>query len=139
MSDEERAVQLGRYARGSGEALQFVDCIWYGRAQMVFLWHVDWTARMHRAVVELGEAIGDDERTFRFLALPEERKTLAVLKLTRSPALADIVRRRGWRLVKWAPLRAFAGDPAAGLGDLEPVLGLEPAVERSAHQLSFKW
>ncbi len=139
MSDDERAAQLGRYARGSGEALQFVDCMWYGRAQMVFLWHVDWTARMHRPVVEIGEAIADDERVFRFLALPEERKGLAVLKLTRSAALADVVRRRGWRLVKWTPLAAFAADPATGLGDLEPVLGLEPAVERSAHQLSFKW
>ena len=125
--------------RGSGEALQFVDCVWYDRAKMVFLWHLDWTARMHRSVVEIGEAIADDERIFRFLALPEERKSLAVLKVTRSPALADVVRRRGWRLVKWAPLAAFAADPATGLGDLEPVLGLEPAVERSAHQLSFKW
>jgi len=139
MSDEERVAQLGRYARGSGEALQFVDVAWYDRARMVFLWHVDWTARMHRPVVELGEAVADDERVFRFLALPEERKSLAVMKLTRSPALADVVRRRGWRLVKWAPLAAFAADHTAGLGDLEPVLGLEPAVERSAHQLSFKW
>ena len=139
MTPEERAAQLGRYVRGSGEALQFVDCVWYDRAKMVFLWHLDWTARMHRSVVEIGEAIADDERIFRFLALPEERKSLAVLKVTRSPALADVVRRRGWRLVKWAPLAAFAADPATGLGDLEPVLGLEPAVERSAHQLSFKW
>lgn len=139
MTAEERGAQLGRYLRGSGEALGFVDVVWYDRARMVFLWHIDWTARMHRPVVEIGEAVADDERVFRFLALPEERKPLAVLKLTRSPALADVVRRRGWRLVKWAPLAAFAGDPATGLGDLEPVLGLEPAVERSAHQLSFKW
>jgi hypothetical protein len=139
VSAEERAAQLGRYARGSPEALQYVDVMWFDRAQMVFLWHVDWTARMHHSVVEIGEAIADDERVFRFVALPEERKALAVLKLTRSPSLADVVRRRGWRLVKWGPLRAFAADPASGLGDLEPVLGLEPAVERSAHQLSFKW
>lgn len=139
MTAEERDAQLARHARGSGDALQFVDVVWYDRARMIFLWHIDWTARLHRHVVEIGEAIADDERIFRFLALPEERKSLAVLKLTRTAALADIVRRRGWRLVKWAPLAAFAADPATGLGDLEPVLGLEPAVERSAHQLSFKW
>ncbi len=139
MAADERAAQLARHIRGSGEALQYVDVAWYGRAQMAFLWHLEWTARMHRPVVEIGESIADDERTFRFLALPDERKSLAVLKLTRSPGLADVVRRRGWRLVKWAPLRTFAADPAAGLADLEPVLGLEPAVERSAHQLSFKW
>lgn len=139
MRDEERSAQLGRYARGNAEALGFVDCVWYDKGRMVFLWQAEWTARLHRSVVELGEAIADDERVFRLLALPEERKSLAVLKLARSPALADIVRARGWRLVKWEPLRVFATDPAAALGDLEPVLGLEPAVERSAHQLSFKW
>ena len=73
------------------------------------------------------------------LGRPEERKGLVVQKLTRSPALAEAARRRGWRFVKWAPLRAFATAPEAGLDDLEPVLGLEPAAERSAHQLMFKW
>lgn len=130
---------LSRHVRGSGDALSFVDVLWYDRARMVFLWQVDWTARLHHSVVDIGEAIPDDERVFRFVAVPEERKALVVLKLTRSPFLADAVRKRGWRLVKWGPLRAFAADSAAGLGDLEPVLGLEPAVERSAHQLSFQW
>jgi hypothetical protein len=139
MTAEEREATLTRYVRGSGEALLFVDVVWYDRARMVFLWHVDRTARLHRPVVEIGEQIADNERVFRFLALPEERKSLVVVKLARAPALADVVRRRGWRFVKWAPLRAFAADPSLGLGDLEPVLGLEPAVERSAHQLSFKW
>ncbi len=139
MSGEERDAQLGRHVRGTADALPFVDVVWYDRGRMVFLWQVDWTARLYRSVVDIGEAIADDERVFRFLALPEERKALTVLKLTRAPALADVVRRRGWRLVKWGPLRAFAADPAADLGGLEPVLGLEPAVERSAHQLSFKW
>jgi len=139
MTAEERDAVLTRHARGSAEALQFVDVVWYDRARMVFLWHVDRTARLQRPVIEIGEAIADDERVFRFLAVPEERKALVVTKLTRSPALADVMRRRGWRFVKWGPLRAFAADPSLGLGDLEPVLGLEPAVERSAHQLSFKW
>ncbi|MDE3102419.1 MAG: hypothetical protein KGJ98_09300 [Chloroflexota bacterium] len=139
MSADEREAHLGRYVRGAGDALPFVDVVWYDRGRMVFLWQVDWTARLYRPVVDIGEAIADDERIFRFLALPEERKGLVVLKLTRSPALADVVRQRGWRFVKWAPLRAFAADPASGLSDLEPVLGLEPAVERSAHQLSFQW
>jgi hypothetical protein len=139
MTAEEHAAHLGRHLRGSAEALHFVDCVWYGRGGMTFLWQIDWTARVHRSVVELGEAIADDERVFRFLAVPEERKGLVVLKLARAPALADVARRRGWRFVKWAPLQAFTADPAAGLQDLEPVLGLEPDAERSAHQLSFKW
>ncbi|MDE3111800.1 MAG: hypothetical protein KGK34_02555 [Chloroflexota bacterium] len=139
MSADEREAQLGRHVRGAGDALPYVDVVWYDRGRMVFLWQLDWTARLYRSVVDIGEAIADDERIFRFLAVPEERKALCVLKLTRAPALADVVRKRGWRFVKWAPLRAFAADPATGLAELEPVLGLEPAVERSAHQLSFKW
>ena len=139
MTADERAVHLVRHLRGSPEALHFVDCVWYDRGGMTFLWQIDWTARLYRSIVELGEAIGDDEKVFRFLAVPEERKGLVVQKLARAPALADVARRRGWRFVKWAPLRAFASDPAAGLAELEPVLGLEPAAERSAHQLMFKW
>ncbi len=139
MSPEERGAQLGRHVHGAADALPYIDVVWYDLGRMVFLWQLDWTARLYRSVVDIGEAIADDERVFRFLAVPEERKALAVLKLTRAPALADIVRKRGWRFVKWAPLRTFAADPATGLGDLESVLGLEPAVERSAHQLSFKW
>ncbi len=139
MAADERDAQLARHIRGSAEALSFVDVIWYDRGRMVFLWQIDWTARLHHSVVDIGEAIPDDERVFRFLAVPEERKALVVLKLTRSPFLADAVRKRGWRLAKWDPLRTFAADADAGLSDLEPVLGLEPAVERSGHQLSFQW
>jgi hypothetical protein len=139
MTSDERGAPTARHVRGSADALSFVDVMWYDRGRMVFLWQIDWTARLHRSVVDIGEAIPDDERVFRFVAIPEERKGLAVLKLTRSPSLADAVRARGWRLVKWGPLRAFAADPDARLDGLEPVLGLEPAVERSAHQLSFQW
>ena len=53
--------------------------------------------------------------------------------------LAEVVRRRGWRFVKWAPLRRFLQDGEASLNGLEAVLGLEPAVEQTGHQLAFKW
>jgi len=139
MTAEERGISLGRYVRGSPDALRFVDCLWYDRAGMVFVWQLDWTARLHHSVVALGESVADDERIFRFLAIPEERRSLLISKLTRSQVLADLVRRRGWRFVKWGPLLAFASDPEAGLPGLEPVLGLEPAVEQAGQQLAFKW
>ncbi|MBI2764712.1 MAG: hypothetical protein HYX53_02240, partial [Chloroflexi bacterium] len=139
LTEEEREAHLGRHVRGSAEALRFVDVVWYGKGKMVFLWHIDWTARLHRPIVDIGEAITDDENAFRFVAVPEERKGLVVLKLSRAPALAEVARSRGWRFVKWAPLRSFASDASMKLSDLEQVLGLEPAVERSAHQLVFKW
>ncbi len=139
VSEAERASGASRFVRGASEALDFVDCVWYDRGKMVFLWQVDWTARIHRSIVALGEAIPDDDRVFRFLAVADERTGLVNEKLRRSPALAEVVRRRGWRFVKWDPLRKWLGDAQSGLDGLEAVLGLEPAVEQSGQQLAFRW
>src|SRR5438094_484427 len=73
------------------------------------------------------------------VAIADERAALLQQKLERSAPLSDIVRRRGWRFVKWRPLRGFLANGAAGLDGLEAVLGLEPAVEQRGHQLVFKW
>jgi hypothetical protein len=139
MTDAERLSGPAKSVRGPADTLAFVDCVWYDRGRMVFLWQVEWTARLHRSVVSLGEAIPDDDRVFRFVAVADERTGLLQDRLQRSPALADLVRRRGWRFVKWHPLRRFLADGGASLDGLEPVLGLEPAVEQSGHQLAFKW
>ena len=139
LTDVEKTVSLGRYLRGPAEVLDAVDVVWYDAGRMVFLWQLDWTARLHRSLVTLGEAIPDDPKVFRFLAIADERRPLAGYKLARSAVLSEAVRRRGWRFVKWAPLRVFATDPAAGLEGLEPILGLEPAVEQAGQQLAFKW
>jgi hypothetical protein len=139
VGEAERSSGASRFVRGASEALDFVDCVWYDKGRMVFLWQVDWTARIHRSVVALGEAIPDDDRVFRFLAVADERTGLVHEKLRRSPALAEVVRRRGWRFVKWDPLRRWLRDAQAGLDGLEPVLGLEPAVEQSGQQLAFRW
>jgi hypothetical protein len=139
LGEAERASSPSRFVRGASEALDFVDCVWYDKGRMVFLWQVEWTARIHRSIVALGESIPDDDRVFRFLAVADERTNLVHEKLRRSPALAEIVRRRGWRFVKWNALRRWLGDAQAGLDGLEPVLGLEPAVEQSGQQLAFRW
>jgi hypothetical protein len=139
MTDAERLESPARSIRGPADALEGIDVVWYERARMVFLWQLEWTARLYRSLVTLGEAIPDDDRVFRFLAVADERVPLVQEKLARAPGLAEIVRRRGWRFVKWKPLQAFLADPEAGLEGLEPVLGLEPAVEQAGHQLAFKW
>jgi hypothetical protein len=139
MTDAERLEGPSRTVRGPADALEFIDCVWYDKGRMVFLWQVEWTARLHRSLVSLGEAIPDDDRVFRFIAVADERTILLQERLARSPVLAEVVRRRGWRFVKWSPLRRFLADGEAGLDGLEPVLGLEPAVEQSGHQLAFKW
>jgi hypothetical protein len=139
MTDAERAIPVSRVSRVSTDALEYVDCVWYDRGQMVFVWQLEWTARMHRSLVALGEAIPDEDHVFRFLAIADERRPLAEFKLRRSPPLADLVRRRGWRFVKWAPLRGWATKPDVALDLLEPVLGLSPEVEQTGHQLAFKF
>jgi len=139
MTDAERLSGPARALRGPADALEFIDCVWYDKGRMAFLWQVEWTARLHRSLVSLGEAIPDDDRVFRFIAAADERAGLLRDKLDRAPALTEVVRHRGWRFVKWAPLRKFLQDGEAGLDGLEPVLGLEPAVEQTGHQLAFKW
>jgi hypothetical protein len=139
LTDAERLIPVGRVSRVSTDAMEYIDVVWYERAKMVFLWQLDWTARLHRSVVALGEAIPDEDHVFRFLAMADERRPLAEYKLRRSPALSDVVRRRGWRFVKWSPLRAWASRPDCSLEGLEPVLGLEPAVEQMGQQLAFRW
>ena len=139
LNDADRLAPLTRSVRAGSDALDLVDVVWYDRARMTFLWQLDWTARAHRSVVALGEAIPDDDRVFRFYAVADARQALLAWKLGRLPDVAEAVRKRGWRLVKWEPLRRFAADPAASLADLEPVLGLEPGVEQPVQQLVFQW
>ena len=139
LTDAERAIPVSRLVRVQSEALEYVDVLWYDRGRMVFLWQLEWTARLHRSVVALGEAIPDEDRLFRFVAIADERRSLAEFKLRRAPRIADLVRRRGWRFVKWAPLRGWAIRPDLALDLLEPVLGLSPEVEQMGQQLAFRW
>ena len=139
LNDADRQAPLTRSVRPGSDALDLVDVVWYDRARMTFLWQLDWTARAHRSVVALGEAIPDDDRVFRFYAVADARQGLLAWKLGRLVQVGEAVQKRGWRLVKWEPLRRFAADPGAELADLEPVLGLDPGVEQAGQQLVFQW
>jgi hypothetical protein len=139
MTDAERALPVSRVSRIHSEALEYIDCVWYDKGRMVFLWQLEWTARLHRSIVALGEAVPDEDRVFRFFAIADERRALAEYKLRRAPSIAEVVRRRGWRFVKWGPLRSWATRPDVALDLLEPVLGLSPEMEQTGQQLAFKW
>lgn len=139
LTDVERRAHLPAILRGPADVLEEMDCIWYGRGKSVFLWKIEWTARLHHALVTIGEAIPDSDDVFRFLVVPEERRELIRLKFRRAPTLAGTAQQRGWRLVKYGPLRAFAVQDSVDLAGLEPVIGLEPQVEQSGHQLVFNW
>jgi hypothetical protein len=139
MTESERATPVARVSRVASDALEYIDCVWYDKGRMVFLWQLEWTARFHRSVISLGEAIPDEDRVFRFFAIADERRPLAEYKLRRAGAVAEVVRRRGWRFVKWGPLRSWATRPDVALDLLESVLGLSPEVEQNGQQLAFRW
>jgi hypothetical protein len=139
MTDAERGSDVARLSGIRSDALEYFDCVWYDKGKLVFLWQLEWTARLHRSVMALGEAVPDEDRVFRFFAIADERRALAEFKLRRAAATAEVVRRRGWRFVKWGPLRSWATQPDVALDLLEQVLGLSPAVEQTGQQLAFKW
>ncbi|TMC78829.1 MAG: hypothetical protein E6J15_01830 [Chloroflexi bacterium] len=139
MTREEQVADVSRVSGMRAEALEYIDVVWYDKGRMVFLWQLEWTARLHRSVVALGEGVPDEDRVFRFFAIADERRGLAEFKLRRAAGTAEIVRRRGWRFVKWGPLRSWAKRPDVALDLLEPVLGLSPEVEQTGQQLAFRW
>ena len=139
MTEAERAADVSHESGIRSDALEYFDCAWYDKGRMVFLWQLEWTARLHRSVMALGEAVPDEDRVFRFFAIADERRGLAEFKLRRAAGIADVVRRRGWRFVKWGPLRSWATRPDVALDLLEPVLGLSPEVEQTGQQLAFRW
>ena len=79
--------------------------------------------------------IPPDERIVRFLAIAPERRELARHKLESSPVLRDGAwRPSNWHVVLWPHLRAWLEREPLDLADLEPYLGLDPAIERRAEQ-----
>jgi hypothetical protein len=139
MTNDEQVADVSRVSGIRSDALEYIDCVWYDKGRMAFLWQLEWTARLHRSVVALGEAVPDEDRVFRFFAIADERRGLAEFKLRRAAGTAEVVRRRGWRFVKWGPLRSWATRPDVALDLLEPVLGLSPEVEQTGQQLAFRW
>jgi hypothetical protein len=125
---------LGRIA---ARDLEDVDVLWYVRGRMVFAWEVEWTAMLSDIVLRRHARIPPDERLVRFLVVLPERAELVRHKLDRSPLLREGLEEGGWHLVKANHLREWAGREQVSLDDLEPLLGLDPAVERTGDQLSL--
>ena len=119
------------------EDLEEVDVIWYVRGRAAFLWEIEWTAMLSDTVMRHHARIPADDRLVRFLVVLPERAELVRHKLERSPLLRQELEEDGWHLVKANHLRDWADREDVELGDLEPLLGLDPAVERTGDQLSL--
>jgi len=125
---------LGRIA---ARDLEDVDVIWYVRGRAALAWEVEWTAMLSDTVLRRHARIPNDDRLVRFLVVLPERTELVRHKLDRSPLLRDGLDAGGWHLVKANHVRDWAAREQVDLGDLEPLLGLDPAVERTGDQLSL--
>jgi hypothetical protein len=134
LEDRERNAFLGGINRSSQE-LADVDVLWYIRGQVAFLFEVEWTAILGETVLRRHARIGPDDKLIRFLVLAPERTELLRYKLERSPLLRSAMEACDWHIIKWDHLRTFLAADVPDLQELEPLLGLDPLVERSGEQL----
>ncbi|MDQ3870897.1 MAG: hypothetical protein M3301_04680 [Chloroflexota bacterium] len=137
LSEAEHRTYLPFVARGSVDALESTDCIWYLRGKATFLFEVEWTAMLGEPLLRRGPQIRTDDSVVRFLVLPPERAELARFKLDRSPLLRQAVQLDNWHFLKQNHLRTLVAGEEASLENLAPYLGLDPDVEILGEQLSL--
>jgi hypothetical protein len=135
LDDGERSSLLPAIVRGRAEDVEAVDCIWYVRSSAAFLFEVEWTAMLGEPILRRHGRIPPDERLVRFLVVPPERTELIRYKLDHSPVLRAAVESGNWHVLKWDHLRTFLEGETIDIGGLEPLIGLDPVVERTAEQL----
>lgn len=136
LDGRELAAPLGHINRAAEEVAE-VDCAWYVRGKLAFLFEVEWTAMLGEPVLKRHARIPQNDATVRFLVIAPERTELVRHKLERSPVLREAFERDNWHVLKWNHLRAFLGAEQPSLDGLEPYLGLDPLVERSGEQLGL--
>jgi hypothetical protein len=125
---------MGRIA---SRDLEDVDVIWYVRGRAALAWEVEWTAMLSDTVLRRHARIPHDDRLVRFLVVLPERAELVRHKLDRSPLLREALEAGDWHLVKANHVRDWAAREQVQLADLEPLLSLDPPVERTGDQLSL--
>ncbi|HEX7225362.1 MAG TPA: hypothetical protein VF367_07270 [Candidatus Limnocylindria bacterium] len=137
LAEDERRVYLPLVIRAPAEAVGAIDCLWYVRGHLAFLFEVEWTAMVGDAVLRRGRAIPTGDQQARFLVIPAERAELLRVKLARSPWLRDEIARQNWHVLKWQHLDTLVARSGARMEWLEPVLGLDPLIERGGEQLTM--
>jgi hypothetical protein len=135
LDDREADAYLPLISRGSAEELEQVDCIWYVRSRGAFLFEVEWTAMLGEPLIRRHGHIPPDDNLVRFLVILPERTELVRYKLERSPLLRQAMDAGNWHIFKANHLRNWAAREEVSLADLEPLLGLDPLVERTGDQL----
>jgi len=136
LTDREAAgpPSLGRLRQ---DDLDDVDVVWYVRGRLAFLWEVEWTAMLGDPVLRRHARMPPDERVVRLCVVLPERAELVRYKLERSPLLRHEMDAGGWHLLKANHLRDWADRAEVALADMEPMLGLDPDIERTGDQLAL--
>ena len=134
LDERELDAYLGGISRAERELAE-VDAILYLKGKVAFLFEVEWTAILGEPMLRRHARIGADERIVRFLVIAPERTELVRHKLARSPLLRAALDDGGWHILKWDHLRTFLATERPDLAALEPLLGLDPVVERSGEQM----
>jgi len=137
LRDDERRAYLPLIVRAPAEPLSALDAIWYVRGRLAFMFDVQWTAMLGEPILRRGRQIEPTEQQARFCVFPAERTELLRLKLDRSPWLRSEVARQNWHFLKWQHLETLAARDGASLEWLEPILGLDPLIERGGEQLTM--
>ncbi|MEO8246397.1 MAG: hypothetical protein ABI622_04675 [Chloroflexota bacterium] len=137
LRDEERRAYLPLIVRAPTDALGDLDAIWYVRGKFAFLIEVEWTAMLGEPVLGRGRRIDPADDQVRLLLIPAERTELLRWKLDRSPWLREELARQNWHVLKWQHLDTLAARDSIRLEWLEPVLGLDPLIERGGEQLTM--
>ncbi len=135
LDDAEREVHLPLIAWAPEGEIDRVDCAWYVRRKLTFLFEVEWTAMLADPVQIRHARYPIDDRVVRFLVIAPERAELVKVKLARSPLLRKALEERNWHFIKWNHLAEFAAREEATLEDLEPYLGLDAAANSFGKQL----
>ena len=89
------------------------------------------------AVLRRGPRIESSDTVVRFLVIPPERTELVRLKLARSPLLRARMEEDNWHILKADHLRRIHARDEADLESLEPLLGLDPEIEKQGEQLAL--
>jgi hypothetical protein len=133
LDSSEQHAYLG--AVSPSEDIAEVDGMWYVRGKAAFLFEVEWTAMLGEPLLRRHARIPPDDSLIRFLVIAPERTELVRYKLERSPLLRAALDEGNWHIIKSTHLRAFLARDPLDLADLEPFLGLDPLLERSAEQM----
>jgi hypothetical protein len=135
---EERHATLAFLGQAGARVVEQVDCTWFARPKFAFLFEVEWTAMLGEPLLRRGRLLPADDRVVRFLVLAPERVELVRAKLERSPVLRRAIADGNWHVLRTDALRHFAALARPTLGDLEPYVGLDPAVSGTEQLALFR-